>query len=603
MSQENFKIESNDLTISDVFKDFYTVPDFQREYVWQPENVEKLLQDVHDELYDENGRLIEGPEYFLGTIVGCKDEGGIYRLIDGQQRVTTLYLILCAARDAFIELKGQQLALDIVNAQLANTYFDAKTGEPIQRHRLTLQYEDSDGILEKIVKRSESISSINSNTDSVTNILAAYEAISVFFQERFGEKVSELSKFIAAFTNRTKLIRIVTPSITNALKVFETINDRGVWLNAMDLLKNLLFIKTSTSDYPRLKQKWKMLIDSLDASGEKPMRFLRYYLMANYPIEHVIREDEIYDWFSKNTEICGIDKNPLGFSDELIECAKAYESFIDGKNVDGKDNRFLQNIMLLSGALRQQNILLIAARKLNAPQFEKLCRAIENLIFCYLVTREPTRNFEYNFSKWAAELRVVKTDKQLDEFLQKYFISYMESRAKQFDYAINELDTNNMQQYRLKYVLAKLSQYIEENAWGRSQHAQLSGYTDKTIHIEHILPQTPEPEVKAAFDKPDQYDGYVSKLGNLTLLEKTINTSISNGPYDRKVPGYKQSCFLLTKSIAEKPQIGQNTSLNRAVEKLVSFDKWDSNSIETRQRILGELARKVWDISEDANAA
>lgn len=86
----------------------------------------------------------------------------------------------------------------------------------------------------------------------------------------------------------------------------------------------------------------------------------------------------------------------------------------------------------------------------------------------------------------------------------------------------------------------------------------------------------------------------------MTLLEKTINTSISNSAYDKKIPGYKQSSFLMTKSIAEKPQIGQNTSLNRAVQDLVSFEKWDSASIEKRQQILGSLARKVWNMPEAA---
>jgi len=69
MMQESVKIESKDLSIEDLYKDFYTVPDFQREFVWEREQVEKLLQDVHDEFYDEDGQLIKGSEYFLGSIV------------------------------------------------------------------------------------------------------------------------------------------------------------------------------------------------------------------------------------------------------------------------------------------------------------------------------------------------------------------------------------------------------------------------------------------------------------------------------------------------------------------------------------------------------
>ena len=145
-----FKIESNDLAISEIFKDFYAVPDFQREYVWEREHVEKLLEDVLDEFYDEDNRLIEGPEYFLGSIVACRDHEGIFQLIDGQQRMTTIYLVLCAARDALSEAGDKPTR--VLEAQLSDAYSDPKTGEDVERHRLTLQYEDSDGILEKLVK-------------------------------------------------------------------------------------------------------------------------------------------------------------------------------------------------------------------------------------------------------------------------------------------------------------------------------------------------------------------------------------------------------------------------------------------------------------------
>ena len=84
-------------------KDFYTVPDFQREYVWQPENVEQLLQDVLDEFFDEHGKVLPTSEYFIGSIVACPDKSDTFQLIDGQQRMTTIYLVLCAVRDCFQE--------------------------------------------------------------------------------------------------------------------------------------------------------------------------------------------------------------------------------------------------------------------------------------------------------------------------------------------------------------------------------------------------------------------------------------------------------------------------------------------------------------------
>lgn len=593
------KIESNDMTIDQIFKDFYSVPDFQREYVWEREHVEKLLQDVFDEFYDEEGRLIqENPEYFLGSIVVCKDGDGIFQLIDGQQRITTIYLAMCAARD-ILENKGQT-APDWLRSSIRFVAPDPKTGEDIERHRLSLQYEDSDGILEKIVKQEQPVLELPQRTESVRRIVSAYRNISEFFIVNLKEEPAEIKKFLVAFTNRIKLIRIQTPTITNALKVFETINDRGVGLNAMDLLKNLLFMKTVSKDYPKLKDRWKKHVTTLEGCGEKPLRFLRYYIMSHHPIDYRrgIREDEIYDWFTKkkNTVACGIDTDPLGFVDHLTECAQAHANFVYCKDIRGQDNRYLKNMALLGGALRQHYILLLAGRNLPIQLFNKLCRSIENLFFCYIITREPTKTFERNFARWAEDLRNISNEDDLDAFLEKYFINDMRNMRERFDFAFRELTQWHIQQYRIRYILAKLIQYIEEQAWGSPLYSQLDHYITSKVEIEHILSKNPKYEVRSAFDKPDEYDNYVGRLGNLTLLEKTINSSVSNGSFAEKMPGYKQSTFLLTKSLVEKPQVGVNTQLNRAVKDLLQFTEWNSKDIEERQEMLGALARKVWDM-------
>ncbi|MBT7615672.1 MAG: DUF262 domain-containing protein, partial [Calditrichaeota bacterium] len=224
MSDVSIKIESQDLSIESLYKDFYTVPDFQREYVWQRNQVEKLLQDVHDEFYDEEGQIIKGPEYFLGSIVVCKGDGGTLQLIDGQQRMTTIYLVLCGIRDLLIEMN--ETPNDTLKAQLASAATD-DDGEEIYRHRLVLQYEDSKGILEQIVNTTEQLDNNSEKTISVDRIKTAYLDIKDFLRANCDTSPKRVRRFYAAFTKRVKLIRIKTPSLTNALKVFETINDRG----------------------------------------------------------------------------------------------------------------------------------------------------------------------------------------------------------------------------------------------------------------------------------------------------------------------------------------------------------------------------------------
>lgn len=589
------KIESDDLTIAAVYKDFYTVPDFQREYVWEADNVERLLQDIYDEFYDAQGNPANGgEEYFIGSIVVCPGGDGTFHLIDGQQRLTTIYLTLCAIRDYLTELGEQPVAT--LSAQIRDASLDPNTGKDVVRYRLALQYEDSAGILDQVADPHIAPATLEKTTTSVTNILQAYRTIMAFLVSSFGDDPNAVRKFLADFTLRVKLIRIVTPSLAHALKVFETINERGIGLNAMDLLKNLLFISTSSADYSKLKDKWKKLIDTLDYSREKPLRFLRYYIMAHHPVDwtRVIREDEIYDWFSKNKAECGIDTEPLKFVDTLVECAADWSNYLAGMDKHGQQNSFLRNISKLSGSARQHLILLLAGRKLPAAAFTELTRWIENLFFCYVITRESTKMFERNFARWSADLRACQDSDDLGRFLDQYFRPDMRERVRAFRFAFEELTESRIQQYRLRYVLAKLTQFIEQKAWDNPAHAHLDGYLAGTVDIEHILAQTPAPETRSSFDKPGEYDEYKERLGNLTLLEKTINTAVSNGPYEKKMPGYSQSSFLLTKSLVEKPSVGKNTALNRAVADLIQFETWTSESIERRQKMLGALAEQVW---------
>jgi hypothetical protein len=225
-----------------------------------------------------------------------------------------------------------------------------------------------------------------------------------------------------------------------------------------------------------------------------------------------------------------------------------------------------------------------------------LCRAIENLFFCYIITREPTRTFERNFAIWSSDLRVAMDDESLDAFITNRITSDLENRRGNFDFAFQELRQSRIQQYRMRYILAKLTQFIEQQAWSNPAHESLDQYIATTVEVEHILPQTPKQEVKDAFDQDERYDEYVELIGNLTLLEQTINTSVSNDLYTKKLPGYRQSSYLLTRSLAEKPRVGVNTRLNRAVEHLIPFGEWNSKSIEQRQVMLARLAVFVWDM-------
>lgn len=586
-------VDSSDLNLDTVFKEFYVVPDYQREYVWEEEQVEQLLGDIYTE-FSADGRATPS-EYFIGSIVVCPKGNGTFELIDGQQRVTTIYLFLCALRD---HLTSPGKALE---AQIAATSVD-ENGNDVDRCRVDLQYEDSRDILEQIARGVQPADSIQGDTKSIANICEAYRVIRTFINREFPDNEEELKRFYAYMIRNVKLIRIRTQSVAHALKIFETINDRGKGLDSMDLLKNLMFMHSKPGDFDKLKQQWKELVDTLFAAKEKPLRFLRYYILASYDVDR-LREEEIYDWFLKNEKLCGFHDDPLGFSKQLLGAAKAYGNMLTGKDSHGQPNRYLLNIRALGGAARQHLILLMAARQLDGSAFNELCRQTENLFFAYIITRENTREFERKFAIWAKDLRKVKGEQDLQDFLARTFAAAKGELSLRFDLAFKGLGTDVIQKYRLRYILAKITQHVDEQAYGNaSGRGSLDFYINRKVHIEHILPDTPSADALMEFDKPEQAKAWSRRLGNLTFAEEAINTSLGNKAFSVKKEIYPESSYMLTRCLSRRPEIGVTTQIDVVARSLPTFKRWYTEDIEARQNMMTKLARQVWEIPSGIGA-
>ena len=168
------KIKSDDFNIEELFKDFYSVPDFQREYVWQKENVEKLLDDVFEALY-ENDLPLKDAEYFLGSIVVYKDEEDNFQLIDGQQRMTTIYLVFCVLRNLFSQLDEQ---FKIINQLITNSKIDRQTHNEVTRCHIVLQHDtDSEKVLKKVAENINYECNITKKRKG--KILSSYDHINI----------------------------------------------------------------------------------------------------------------------------------------------------------------------------------------------------------------------------------------------------------------------------------------------------------------------------------------------------------------------------------------------------------------------------------------
>ena len=233
------KIEDHKYTVEEAFREcFYIVPDYQREYVWTEKEVEQLLQDI-DEEFDVGERR----EYFIGTVlVSPTQQKNHFEVIDGQQRLTTFFLLLCALRQRFTGEPQYPLFTGLLSTSYTDSGGNLKTSL-----KLEPRYEHAGELMNRIVAidadplttRSKVAAAGIPKFGSLENLLNAYSTIHSFLDGNYKD-MEALRRYWGYLANNVVFIQIST-DISSALKIFETINERGVGLNPMDLLKNLLF--------------------------------------------------------------------------------------------------------------------------------------------------------------------------------------------------------------------------------------------------------------------------------------------------------------------------------------------------------------------------
>lgn len=602
------RIENHRFSIDEAFREcFYIVPDYQREYVWTDKEVYQLLEDINEQI-DAGGTR----EYFIGTVlVAPAGQKNHFEVIDGQQRLTTFFLLLCALHHLF---KGEPQRATI-GGLISTSYTDA-AGESRTSLKLEPRYENAGEVIAKLVELDADPLAVRAGIQasgiasfgSLENLVGAYGTIYRYLKDNYSDLV-QLKRYWGYLANNVVFIQIST-DVSSALKIFETINERGVGLNPMDLLKNLLFTQVQQTEFTHLKDEWKKITKPLEKAKEKPLRFLRYFLMANYSIKNdrgdaVVREDEIYDWFTSknNATLCNYAEKPFEFVRKVTRNVEHYLAFGNGLGNDHKPSIAMDSLKRLTGgAFSLHYVMLLAAANLPKSLFDHFVAQLESFLFYYIFTKTPTKDLERNFSVWADELREISGEKdpssqklKLDKFVTEHFEKSMAAKSPELADALKRLTLHSMQQYRTRYLLARLSQHVEMAFSGSNSRGSLEPFSK--LEIEHILPATPTAALRDNWAKENpsaDYDDFKSRLGNLTLLEKPINIVAGNDYYAGKLEEYRKSGIYLTRSIAGLTQVGQNTSISRINDKLEAFTIWNAASIEKRHSFLISLVKDVW---------
>jgi len=588
-------------------KDYhFLVPDYQREYVWKEDDqVEQFLADIANEF--EPGSQ-EQRSYFIGSIIIVKN-GNKYDVIDGQQRLTTIVLTMCALRDL---LKGQSLdPLQQNYLQTIGTWlhsFDMKARQV--QVRLELQYEESKDFLLNLILGKPTT---GDDTASIQRMREAYERIRGHLQQHLTRSLDDLADYAYYFLTKIDLVVIESENLSSALKIFETINQRGAGLNAMDLVKNLLFSQARGNDFSRIKERWKDLTGHLQRAGEgeSPLRFLRYFLMARYH-EGILREDELYKWVisAEGKRSLRYEEAPYELVVELDKGARRYADLVCATELlnDGGEFPDVTRIGFINKVKSRQHLILLLALDHAAPAqaVNYLARQIESFFFYCNTLGILTKDYERQFTLWAASLRGLKNVEAIASVIDATLLPYLKDRLGAFRQRFLALrDSDYRPLYRLRYVLGRM----ENTLLAQCNTPEKGLRFIDGLQIEHILPQTPGdgniPPALAA--NRAEYEAHVYRLGNVTLLESVINQAVNkfnnlNGSWFSDKQGqYAKSALLSTQLLDHNFASGVNTAVNRlSTQASVSFRTahWDGQAIQQRQAALLELALDTWTLNQ-----
>lgn len=537
----------------------FVIPVFQRDYSWTEAECEQLWRDVTEIARDPTER-----GHFLGSVVYISTgdtSAGFTRwlLIDGQQRVTTLVLLLTALRD-HIEESGWSGADDGPTAKRVDAYFLKNVQEEGARlHKLVLRRHDQatlQALLDKTELPSEPSDRIRDN----------YE----FFREQLNKTDPEL---VYQGIGRLVIVDVTLDRGTDDPQlIFESLNSTGMDLSQSDLIRNFILMRLPEKEQTLFYDKYWSKIESLFRGSEKTFdAFVRDYIALHTQASKQEKTGNIYSAFRRVFGSIGKDQSDLdALLQKLLKFARYHAAFSIGINApDSLRQPFAQLrrqvdvpatlIMRLYECYDQQS--------LTEGDFVKAINLLDSYVFRRAICGEQTRGYWQVFASLAYRIDGERPYESLCVGLALQRDSYRFPENDEFRSALQERDIYG------KRVCFDLLDRLEN--YGTNEPTDTSKYS-----IEHIMPQNPKltPDWRKMLgeDWREVQRQWLHRLGNLTLTG--YNSSYSDKPFSEKKKikgGFEESSVRLNKFVREQSE-------------------WTPVEMQKRAKALASKALAVW---------
>lgn len=539
-------IESEKLYVGEVFGKWFRIPEYQRPYVWGKDQIAELLQDLSDAMNrDENA------QYFLGSMVLQKKTSEKnntkyveYDVLDGQQRLTTLFLLISVIRDLTENEDCLKTCKEII-FQKKNLF----TNTP-ERLRVVFDIrQEVKDFIDDYVKEEKStlkvtsslIQSYGKDTDlSVINMSKNIVQIREYFQEH-----QNFDQFAIFLINNVLMIYVGSEELDDAFRLFTVMNNRGVKLRSSDILKASNLALVSADERIKAAKNWEEAENYFGEDFDEFLSHLRSILVKKKATVSLLKEyeDNIYapkeyDRSNKITKNLppllnkGIDT--FNFVDKY---RKHYIEIFDNHHYELSKSFELNNLLIMMKAGFESDFwiapLLKYYDKFGNHELIDFVKSLDNAFaYDWLVGLTPTSRIE-NVNHWM---------EAIDSKTSEEVIMLLKGHIDQTELAL-ELDKKIYGRRAAKYLMLKLD-------------CILHGHTTKldfpsTISIEHILPQTPKVDSQWLQDFTEEERDYAKdRLGNLVLLSRRKNSSQNNRDYaDKKQKYFQGNIELFSNSI------------------------------------------------------
>lgn len=545
------------------------IPEYQRSYAWEKQNVRDLIEDINESLETNSS-------HYIGTVVLAKTKvQDNYNIVDGQQRLTTILMIMNVL---ILRLKDKEDVDYYKRLYIFDRNYEKYKLTPLSRDKNYFFSLLEESVIDEPKSRSQRY------------LTEVYEEI----KNTVDDIIVNKKQFLRAIEN-LQILEFIENDEGDAIRIFQTVNDRGKDLTRMDKIKSLLFYFSNK----HLNKKYDHTInetfgeifelyDNIKLTGEKQginiiasKQFneddiLRYH--------HITFSNESYDptvlqvmdnvksklmTFRKNKQFKELEEYLKSYLDSLLDFTKSFNNVI---NKTKTETRYYKIFNILGMSAVYYPVIM---------QLEKL-----NLLDKVL----PEKNITVIDMIEIIDVRVLK----IREYAGKKEIGQLAWNLNNEEWNISELEEHLVRFNSRKINNEKFKSDLSDRSYyGNTgllrllfiDYSERLAKTEYTINelkevmqtnptIEHVLSQTPKFTLESyGFENEEEFKDFEGIIGNLTILEKSINSSIQNKDLVEKIKGYDKSVFLVTKKLSTRiasTKVFNKSDLNKRTNELIT---------------------------------